>query len=222
MFGISLRELIGWVETAYFREVRAQGLTLKESGKALGISQRTAVRLSKQLREAFFLPETSHHLGRRIEFMLATRPMGMARIRQVLPEAEANAVDEAVVVLLREGRLREVKGRTLMFESVAELSRLPRDTWLTRVGALNSFVENLANVAYGRFFRLEERSFARTLSFFMLPDDQDQLGEIYEEVLLPRVRAISKHAEDDETAESMQMSLCWAPYEYLEKQRGGS
>ena len=85
-FGLPLKDLLRAVETAYFREVRDGGATLADTAHALGVSQRTAVRLSKQLREAFLLPEISHNLPRRIEVMLATRPMGLARLVQLLPQ----------------------------------------------------------------------------------------------------------------------------------------
>ena len=100
VFGVPLKELVYWVETAYFRELRATGKTLKETSEALSVSQRTAVRLSKQLRESFFRPEVTHSLPLRIEFMLWARPMGEARIVQVLPDADEAQVREALETLL--------------------------------------------------------------------------------------------------------------------------
>jgi hypothetical protein len=218
VFGMPLKELTGWVETAYFREVRAQGLTLRQSSQALDVSHRTAVRLSKQLRESFFfLPEASHNLQRRVEFMLGPQAMSAARIRQVLPDAEAAQVDQAIAHLLEQGRIREIPGRTLMYQSVGSVRRLPRDTWMARIGALNSFVENLAGATYGRFFNQEPQAFARTVSFPVAPEDFERLQQLYEEQLRPAIEELGKDAEENPGSVPMQLSLCWAPYEYLQQ-----
>ena len=119
-----------------------------------------------------------------------------------------------------EAQIREVKGRTLMYEVVTDLRRLPRDTWMARVGALNSFLENLANTAYGRFFKAEPLSFARTLSFSMRRDDVEGLGAVYEKRILPAVQDLNEQADEADDAEQMQMSVCWAPYEYLASKEG--
>ena len=214
-FRIPLKELISLVETGYFREIRAEGRTLKESAELLGVSQRTAVRLSKQLRDAFFIPEVGHNLPRRIEFMLATRPMGAARLVQVLRDTDASLVEQTIQDLLAGGRIREVRGRTLMYEAVTDLRRLPRDTWMARVGGLNSFVENITNTTYGRFFTGDQRTFARTLTFSLRPEDLEVLGALYEQQVLRTVRELGDEADAAESAVDMQLSVCWAPYEYL-------
>ncbi|MEL6177688.1 MAG: hypothetical protein AAFS10_01985 [Myxococcota bacterium] len=215
LFNIPLKELLGWVETAYFHEVRSTGATLKETSQTLKISQRTAVRLSKQLRESFFLPEVKHNLPRRIEFMLWTQPMSEARLVQVLRDVEPEKVREALVALQTRGRIVEKQGRTLMYETRANLRRLPRDTWMARIGGLNSLMENVTNTIYGRFFHNEERAFARTLSFQMPATGLGRLKELYEAQLLPRLKSISDDAvPGDEEGFEMQLTLCWAPYEY--------
>lgn len=219
-FGLPLKDLLRAVETAYFREVRDGGATLADTAHALGVSQRTAVRLSKQLREAFLLPEISHNLPRRIEVMLATRPMGLARLVQLLPHVSEDHVRGILDGLVAAGRLREVPGRTVMFEAVSDLRRLPRDGWIAKVGALNSFAENLANTAYGRFFRDEPRAFARTLSFSMRPGALERLGALYEESILGTVRQLNTDADEADEHVGMQMSVCWAPYEYLDTVEG--
>lgn len=219
-FGLPLKELLRSVETAYFREVRESGATLSETADALGVSQRTAVRLSKQLRDAFLLPEISHNLPRRIEILLDTRPMGVARLVQLLPNVSQDHVRGVLEGLVAAGRLREVPGRTVMYATVSDLRRLPRDTWIARVGALNSFAENLANTTYGRFFRSEPKSFARTLSFSMRPGALERLGSLYEDEILDTVRQLNTEADEADEHVGMQMSVCWAPYEYLNNAEG--
>ncbi len=215
VFGVPLKELVSWLETAYFHEIRSTGVTLKETSDLLGVSQRTTVRLSKQLRESFFLPEIVHSIPRQIEFMLWSRPMGIARIKQVLPNLEAKDIEEAVAELLRTGRIKERHGRTLMYEAVSNVRRLPRDNWMAQIGGLNSFVDTLTNATYGRFFKKEQRAFARTASFPVPRGQVELLGKLYEDVILPRLTEISKDGEQCEDGEPMQLSLAWAPYDYL-------
>ena len=132
---------------------------------------------------------------------------------------EKNAVEAALDVLLSRGRIRERVGRTLMYETVESVRRLPRDTWMARIGGLNSFVENLTHATFGRLFRREPRAFARTVSFQVPPGAVNELDKLYEELLLPRLREITEQAEECESGEPMQLSLCWAPYEYLKEDK---
>ncbi len=221
---IPLKDLTGLVAIIYFEELRTQGLTLKESAEALGMSQRTAVRLSKELREPFFLPEVTHNLQRHLEFMLATRPMGFARLRQVLPQTNGDKIEEALQSLLEQGRIRELNGRTKLYTgSNIGTRRLVGDSWISRVGALNSLMGNLFNATYGRLLRNEPRAFVRTLSFNAPPGVVEQLHRFYENVIRREVENMDKQAEQNESDELMQLSLCWAPYEYLndkEDQKG--
>jgi hypothetical protein len=220
LFRVPVKELTGWVEAAYFQELRAQGLTLKEIGGALGVSERTAVNLSKKLRDRFLLPEHEHNLPRRIEFLLGVRAMGEGRIKQLLPEVDPREIDLSLAALLQKGRIKEVQGRTLKYALAQPVVRLPRDTWMARVGALNSFAENLTNAVYGRFFRREPRAFARTVTFQGSPEVYQRLGAFYEEVMLPQLRAMMAEAKTQEEGDqpeqnqAVQVSLCWAPYEY--------
>ena len=87
-------------------------------------------------------------------------------------------------------------------------------------GDMDSFAENLANTAYGRFFRDEPRAFARTLSFSMRPGALERLGALYEESILGTVRQLNTDADEADEHVGMQMSVCWAPYEYLDTVEG--
>ncbi len=217
LFGMPLKDVTGWVETAYFREVRSRGGTLKETALQLGVSQRTAVRLSKQLRESFFfLPEVSHNLQRRLEFMLGAQPMGVARLKQVMPEVEPEQIEASLESLLSQGRILEVPGRTMMYRSASNMRHLPRDTWMSRIGGLNSFVENLASATYGRFFKQEDKTFARTVSFSVRPEDLPRLEALYAQHLLTAIKELDAEAEGHDDKMDMQASLCWAPYEFLQ------
>lgn len=214
-FGIELKELSRWLELAYFHEARNSGQNLQETAEALGISHRTAVRLARELREHFFAPELRHDLPRRIEFMLATQPMSSARIRQVL-DARTEDIDAALRDLEQQGRIQSRAGRTATWEVATRIRRLPRDTWRARVAALNSFAVNMADAVFGRFFRDEPRAFARTLSFHVPAERAARLNALYEDVLLPAIVELSADDPAAGDTESVQLSICWAPYDYLE------
>ena len=89
---------------------------------------------------------------------------------------------------------------------------------MKRVGGLTSFAENLADAAYGRFFKAEPRAFARTLSFQAPVGATDELGEWYEAAVLAKIIELSDRAEQTPDKEDLQLSLCWAPYEYIRTQ----
>jgi hypothetical protein len=135
---------------------------------------------------------------------------------------EGEEVERSLRELLKKGRVKEVPGRTLMYALAQPVMRLPRDTWMARVGALNSFAENLTNAAYGRFFREEPRAFARTVTFRGRAEVYERLSAFYESVVLPELQGLMSQ-EGEEPAldgESVQVSLCWAPYEYTREIAG--
>lgn len=213
---VPLAEVVELLQTAYFHEVRQDGARLDEAAEKLGVSRRTAARLSKQLKQRFVAPELAHSLPRRIEFMVAAEPMSRARVAQTLGGYEREEVEAAVERLLADGRLRETDERTPTLHAVTTLRQLARDTWVKRVGALGSFAENLADVAHGRFFAETPQAFARTLSFRMPPGGEEELEALYREHVLPRVVAL----DETEDGAAMQMSICWAPQD-LARDAGG-
>lgn len=218
-FGVNLKALRGLLDTAYFQELRGAGLTHREIGDLLQVSERTAVKLSRQSREQYVAPSMLHNLPRRIEFMLGAEPMGHGRIRQLLPEVSPEHIDAAIGELLEQGRVTEVPGRTLKFTPAALARSLPRDTWLVRLGALNSFTENLTNAVFGRFFQAEPRTFARTLTLRGGPETFETLDAFYKDTILPGLRAMhrdhDKAYDAPDEMQQAQVSLCWAPYEHL-------
>ena len=221
VFGVGLKDLRGLLDTAYFQQLRNSDLTHQDIAKALGVSERTAVKLSRQAREQFLEASRQHNLPRRIEFMLGAEPMGLGRIGQLLPDTDAIHVANAVQELLRQKRIIEVQGRTLKYAPSAAVRSLPRDTLMARVGGLNSLAENLTNAVYGRFFKEEPRTFARTLTFRGGPEIYEQRASFDQEVILPGFRDIHRpegelSLEERQELEAAQISLCWAPYEYID------
>ncbi|MFO0748584.1 MAG: hypothetical protein U1F43_23410 [Myxococcota bacterium] len=214
-FSLPMGEVVDLVQSAQLQVLRERGLTLGEIGRRLDVSERHAKRLLKQLRESFLDTEKSYDLPVRIEFMLWAQPMSRARLKQVLRDEPA-AIDGALERLVSEGRIVESGERTPLMRPTAAVQSLVRDTWLMRIGALNSFLANLGDAIYGRFLSASPRSFARTLNFLVRPEDEPLLQRFFEESLVPFATRLDEagHAAAA-PAESFRMSVCWSPYEWM-------
>lgn len=213
-----LKELTTLLRLAYFRQLRGCGKTLREISDTLDVSVRTAKRLSQRLKENFFMPELEHELPRRIEFMLWASPMSLARLNQVIEDADIDEIEAALEQLLDEGRAEEVEDRPGFYTAPRVETRLVKDSMVSRIGALNSFLGNITNAIHGRFFDADPRSFVRTLSFRISPAQLIELRALYEQ-LYERLREMEQtsKSESEEELLEMQLSLCWAPYEREEE-----
>ncbi|TNF24708.1 MAG: hypothetical protein EP329_24455 [Deltaproteobacteria bacterium] len=215
-FRVPLSDVVNLVQVAYFHHLRDKGLKLAEIGERLDVSERSAKRLAKQLRETFVDAERRYDLPVKIEFMIWATPMSRTKVNQLLGAEEPAAVEQAIDQLIAEGRLIEEEGRTPRLMVNQRVNTLVRDTWLTRIGGLNSFLGNLGDAVFGRFFRAEPRAMARTLNFLIRPGDRAVLERFFMETLVPVVQQVDEDAQGAEDAERFRMSLCWAPYHYVE------
>jgi len=211
-FGIPIKELTNFIQLAYFRQLRSQGATLREAGESMDVSTRSAKRLAQRLRETFFAPEVEHELPRRIEFVLWAQPMSRARLLQTV-DVDEDELDRALAHLVREERVRLEDGRTPTYHATRPVTRLAmREDWVSRIGSLNSLMENVSNTVFGRFFGRNDASFARTISFRLRDEDVAELRRFYEEHLIPKLTELEQNAHSDPQTTKMQLSLLWAPY----------
>lgn len=236
-FEMPLAELVDLVQAAHLQILRERGLTLGDIGRRMDVSERHAKRLLKQLRESFLDTERSYDLPVRIEFMLWAQPMSTARLKQVLKD-EAAAIDSAVLRLVESGRVViEPGGRSPTLRPASAVQSLVRDTWLARIGALNSFIGSLGDAVYGRFVDSSPKAFARTLNFLVREEDGPELQRFFNEQLVPFMTQLDAKAAsptvgsnsepaapggEAETstpspkpADSYRLSICWAPYESM-------
>lgn len=235
-FEMPLAELVDLVQAAHLQTLRERGLTLGDIGRRMDVSERHAKRLLKQLRESFLDTERSYDLPVRIEFMLWAQPMSTARLKQVLKD-EAASIDAAVQRLVDSGRVVvEPGGRSPTLRPANSVQSLVRDTWLARIGALNSFIGSLGDAVYGRFVDSSPKSFARTLNFLVREEDGPELQRFFNEQLVPFMTQLDAKAStpvtdsnseptasgDEQTAsatskppDSYRLSICWAPYESM-------
>lgn len=216
-FGVSLQDMKGWLETAYYRETQQpEKLTLKDIGALMDVSSSKASLLSRQYRENFMSPEVEAELPRRIEFMLWAEPLSLARLQQILTDVEPEAVENAVDELVEQGRIRaNDEGRTTTYELQIETSRRAWETWLARIDGLNNALDNVTDAVFARFFEGDPAAFARTLTFRMKPEARARLRAFYEEQLFPFIQQLDSEVEEGDEAQSTSLSVFWAPHEYL-------
>lgn len=213
ILNIPLKQLGDWLQVAYFHELKKLDFKLHEIADHLAVSPRKAAMLSRRLKENFIDPERHAALPRRIEFMLWAGPLSRARIKQILPAADAEDVDSAVDQLLAESRILERKqARNVVYEVSQDNSRLVSGDWRARLDALDNLLGTVVKVVYERFFRSNSDAFARTITFRIHPDDTDTLAEIYDDVWT-RINQLEERAKTVEDAMTVAISICWTPYD---------
>lgn len=213
----SLKDLERLLRIAYFRALKADGLSNREVAEAMNVSTATVARLASETRENFLRPEREHGLPVRIEFMLWAGPMSRAKMLQVLVNEEELEVDGALEEMLAEERIALREDR---YELVRPADRLVRPDWVSRIGALNILLENLSEVVQQRFLAERdepERGFARTLIFKLAREDQEKLRTLYELVLWPALVALDQRAKAREEGDvvDVKLTLFWAIAELL-------
>jgi hypothetical protein len=209
---VSLRTLGGWVQIAYFHELQSRGHKMREIAEHLDISMRKVALLSSQHKHTFFDVLRGAELPRRVEFLLWARPLSRARILQTLPGVSAKAVDSALAVLVREGRLREIeRSSSTVYERVSGNSRLVSSQVFARLDGLHNLLANVYNAIVRRFFHDDDRAFARTVSARLREDDLVELRALYENVIWPKIVALENDRRDDDEAMAVDISVLWAP-----------
>ena len=218
---IPLKEVTRLVRVAYMRELRAQGLSLLECADLLGVSERTAKNLARELRQSFDLPDREHTLPTRIEFMLWRAPMSLARLKQVIQEHDPEEVEEAVELLVEQERVSLDEAHNVYVPTQSVNSQLSTD-WVKRVGGLNSLIDNLTRTITQRFFGPAESggegralesdlsAFARTLSFYVSRGRLEELQALFWKKIVPEISALDMASHEEEDAYSVKMTLFWA------------
>lgn len=211
-FGISMKGLLRAVEMAYYHELKQDQLTMREIGEQLDLSMRKVALLSRALKTNFFQPELAHDLPRRIEFMLWAAPLSEARICQVLPAVAPAEIAQALAELLEQGRIVEAPGRTVTYRLASGKSRLRRQSWVQRIGGLNSLMGNVGEAVYARFFAGEpSAAFARTVALHVRREDLPNLERLYEELIFETLSRMDDAARDQSDTVGINFSVLWSP-----------
>lgn len=209
----SLKELKRQVELAYYHEAKKQGLKGREIQEALSISSSKVGLLSKELKEYFRQPEVEQGIARQLLSLLWATPLTKGRLYQSLPEFDDAEITSALELLIEEGRVREIEGRTLSYELTAQAHRLDTSPWMSRVAGLNSLMNNVTQAIEARFMRDDDRTFVRNVAFRARPEDLERLKKVYEEHLFPLICELDEravNAEDDEESVQLRLTMLWS------------
>jgi len=221
-FGVGLKTFERLSHMAAFHVLRRRRLELNEIALHLGVSRRKVDQLSRLLKDNFFerfvAPEDGEALQRRIEFMLWGQPMSASRLKQVLPHEEPSAVEQALESLVDARRVVMQEGS---YHITMPERRLVRDDWLARVGGLTHQLSAVSKAALGRFFKDDERAFARTVNLRVRRDRVTALETFYRDEIWPLLTTLDEECNgqpDNETV-PISFSVCWAPADPIQLNR---
>lgn len=214
-FKIPLANLKELMEVAYFHETKKSGLKMKEVADVMDVSMSKVALLSRALKKNF--SDENVDLPRRIEFMLWSGALTSAKIKQVIPDATADEINEALLTLVDEKKIvKERQDQVFHYALNTDVDRRVWDSWLAKVDGLNNVLHTVADAVFARFFKNDPNAFARTLSFRVMPDDVKLLREFYETELFKLIVDLDAKTEGEESALPLSLSLFWAPYNFIE------
>jgi hypothetical protein len=211
---LSLRELKRLAELATYKELKAQGLTMKEICDRISVSMAKVGLLSRQLKDHFARPESEYGLGRRLLMLLWAGPRSEAELLQACGDCDAERVREALRDLTEGGMVTAVSGRTVRYHLSESRYRLREEQpWMARLDALNHLMTSVSAVIWARFFHRDERALSRTLSFRARPEDLERLKKAYEDQIFPLVAEIDDNATRQPSEETVPITLSffWSP-----------
>lgn len=211
-FELGLKEMSTLAQIAYYERKRSRGLALRQIADQFDTSTRTVDRLAKTMRSNFFEPEHEHELPRRIEFMIWSQSMSLARLTQLLPGYDPAQIEEAVALLLERKRIEERPGRTSVFMATAAANRLPDDTDAAKIDALNHLLGTVIEAVERRFLESDSRAAARNVSLRVRPEDLQEIEALYEDVIWPKLVELDARATDEDALE-VGWVTCWSPLE---------
>ncbi|MCA9527455.1 MAG: hypothetical protein KC549_14290 [Myxococcales bacterium] len=214
--GIPLRALKHLVGMAYFNEARRRGLAGAETAERMGVSLRTVTQLSRRLKD-FLTVETSHALPRRLEYLLWTEPLSLARLRQTIraeddeiQSAIGHLVDQQRIRLRPDGRYEPTRRQFPLVEDEDEGARLD---------GLNHLLEAVADTVGSRFYDGDVVAFARTNAIRVRRQDVGRIASHYAALRdLLQVMDDAAHGQDDLV--EMALTMTWAPHAMLPPSSG--
>lgn len=186
---------------AYFKDLRDNGLTVKEAATLLDKSVRTVTAISQRVKDDFFAPEAEHGLPRRLEFLLSQGTQTLGELNDAVASwaSDDGAVEAALQSLIRDGRV--VEERTLdgerRFRVSSSYADLNLDSWQRRIDALNHLGEAMLDTVIARLQQNDDDAFARVFTFGARPERLAELRETVYQTL----RGGTLQLEDDAALE---------------------
>ena len=165
---------------------------------------------ASQLPKAQLDTELLNQLPQRLEFMLWASPMSAARLHQCLPDEPPEDIDAALDLMMEQGRIAPHPERPDQLALTRPEGRLVQDSWVARIGSLNSLLDNLDQTVTQRFLDHSDDAFARTLNLRVALDELPALRALYEDTLWPALVALDARARHAPKRVAIKLSLLWA------------
>ena len=227
------------METAYFQEARAQGLSLRDVCALMDISISKAAMLSKQLRRGFIedgesaleeltsrpAPQASLSaeesaaqedawrmgLTQRIEYILCAGALTINRLNQILPEAKYVEIEQALDTLIKAGRVRRLKqGLYPRYELLLDTRHGEWMKSLVRVKGLRRALEGLPHAASARFEDHREEADLVAHQIKARPEDLKLIKAFVEDELNHLIEELGRRAQDDPRALTVHLGAFWS------------
>ncbi len=197
-----------------FASLRKEGATIEDACARLEVSTPTGWRLAKELRDDFLDPEADHALPMKVVYALRTEPRSVKKLQQIFPEETPTRIENVLLQLTQEGRVRAREGRTTTFEVTHAEDRIVGPTWAAKLGALKALLRHVAQTVDARLLKNRPDAFARTIDLRLGDEQRAKLEAFYEEQLWPFLGALEREAlescPNDNPPGDFQISLLWS------------
>jgi hypothetical protein len=192
-FQIPLRTVADLLRLAYFESLRREGLSHGEIGRRLGQSERHMRSFEQRLRGDFFAAEHSIGLAREIEDYVATHGPREVELRKRFGPAGEHEVNEAIDMLLAEGRI--IRSEASRLRTGRRYVLLASDRFQQRIDALNHFLDGAYQAIVQRLVHDERYdAMIKTISFSGLPEQVHALRGRLEAQLREQITEIENQA----------------------------
>ena len=133
---LPLADLKRSAEMAYFDSATERTELLKDLRRVMSITISKVGLLSRTWR-TWFIPDDGLPLKRRVEYMLASGPLTLARLNQVLPQERFVDLESSLRELLAEGRIEKIEQQaTWAYGLVFGVADTPWSQMLERISGL--------------------------------------------------------------------------------------
>lgn len=213
VMAMPLDDLQHLVETAYFREARARGLSFRAIARRFDKSLRTITNLARRADGNEPLLAGHRRLGhrRRIVAWLAVEgPADLTRIAHAIPDAERDELEADLEHLVEQAIATHDEDG---YQIVAGYMDTQADDLNARLDALKHLLEGVTMAVHRRFFapRDEGTSLARVLTFEADSETLAQLAQDGYSALRESILRADESAGDDAVQASLTLTITEVP-----------
>ncbi len=207
---LPLADLKRAAEMAYCDDATRRVELLKELRRIMSISISKVGLLSRTWR-TWFIPEESLPLKRRVEYMLASGPLTLARLNQVLPQERFVDLESALRELLAEGHIEKIEQQaTWAYGLKFGVADTPWAHMLERISGLERFGTAWFELVRGQLLSEEPNARASRWTLPMRREDAARIQELVEE-FGQRLEALACEPRDADM--TLEIGVVLAPQE---------